>query len=522
MSSQQFSFDFGALALRTVEEIFATAEIDLLRSIREDRRIERKAPGISARSLGEYVSMWANTAGGGLIVVGMEDDGAPTGCLHLSVESVNEIERCGVVFAPQAQVSSRRVEFVDASGLPNYLILLHVRYHPNRVVETTSGEVYHRVGASKTKLRTEEIRNLEIDKGQVDFEQESTGLGLEDLEEEDVEAFVAAVKGTTGVEDRSAAEILSMRHLGKIEHGRFIANVAGTLAFARDPLAGFPGCKIRFLRFEGEAEGTGSKFNVTKDFMAEGSVPRQISRMAAFIDTQLREFQRLDQSMKFFKVAEYPRDAWYEAIVNACVHRSYSLKNMPIFVKMFDDRLTIESPGGLPPTVTPANIYESHHPRNPHLMNALMMLQFVRCMNEGTRRMRDSMVSMDLPAPVFEEKGGASSQVRVTLRNNAKQRRVWIDTSAAHIVGPELAATLNETEHRVINYIAEHGSINVTQLMRICERGWGPCKKLLVGLTDRGMLQRLRNPRLDRDGKARFVLAKGAGSTSESGRSEGT
>jgi hypothetical protein len=33
------------------------------------------------------------------------------------------------------------------------------------------------------------------------------------------------------------------------------------------------------------------------------------------------------------------------ALVNACVHRSYGLTNMNIFVKMFDDKLVIEIPG---------------------------------------------------------------------------------------------------------------------------------------------------------------------------------
>ncbi len=72
-------------------------------------------------------------------------------------------------------------------------------------------------------------------------------------------------------------------------------------------------------------------------------------------------------------------------------HRSYGLRNMNIFIKMFDDRLVIESPGAFPPFVTPDNIYDSHHPRNPHLMNALYFLDFVKCANEGTRRMRDMM-----------------------------------------------------------------------------------------------------------------------------------
>jgi ATP-dependent DNA helicase RecG len=76
---------------------------------------------------------------------------------------------------------------------------------------------------------------------------------------------------------------------------------------------------------------------------------------------------------------------------------------MNIFVKMFDDRLVVESPGAFPPPVTPENIYDTHNPRNPHLMNALFYLDYVKCAHEGTRRMRDMMIGANLPAPEFTQ-----------------------------------------------------------------------------------------------------------------------
>lgn len=148
-------------------------------------------------------------------------------------------------------------------------------------------------------------------------------------------------------------------------------NVACALLFAQDPLIKFPGCKVRFLRFEGEFEKTGDAFNAVKDVTIEGPVPTLITQTEQVLDSQLRTFSKLGADGKFYKDQEYPKAAWYEAVVNACVHRSYNMKNMNIFVKMFDDRLVVESPGGFPPFVSPENIYETSHPRNPHLMNAM-------------------------------------------------------------------------------------------------------------------------------------------------------
>ena len=110
---------------------------------------------------------------------------------------------------------------------------------------------------------------------------------------------------------------------------------------------------------------------------------------------------------------------------------------MNVFIKMFDDKLVIESPGGFPPFVTPENIYTSHHPRNPHLMNAMFYLEMVKEHAEGTKRMRDTMVDMRLPEPEFKqtESGAGYSSVCVTLRNHIKQRKFWVDSDASRILG---------------------------------------------------------------------------------------
>ena len=104
--------------------------------------------------------------------------------------------------------------------------------------------------------------------------------------------------------------------------------------------------------------------------------------------SQLRSFSRLSSGGKFLTSPEYPEFAWYEAIVNACVHRSYGngMKNMNIFVKMFDDRLEVESPGPFPAFVTADTIYDLHqHPIKSFLMEAMFYLKFVKMGHEGTR-----------------------------------------------------------------------------------------------------------------------------------------
>ncbi len=168
------------------------------------------------------------------------------------------------------------------------------------------------------------------------------------------------------------------------------------------------------------------------------------------------------------------------------------LLNMPIFVKMFDDRLVIESPGPFPPLVTPENIYDTHQPRNPKLMDAMFYLEFVKCAHEGTRRIRDTMAEMQLPEPEFRLSEISHSIVRVTLRNNIKQRRAWIDRDVSQIISETIAAALTENETQVVNWVAEHEKIGISDASRILRLSWATAQKLLLGLARKRILQYVR------------------------------
>ena len=200
-------------------------------------------------------------------------------------------------------------------------------------------------------------------------------------------------------------------------------------------------------------------------------------------------------------------------IVNACVHRSYVLKNMVVFVKIFDDRLVVESPGGFPPNVTADTIYHNHSPRNPHLMTALYFLDFVKCHAEGTTRMKDSMDAFGLPSPEFRQTEIASgfNSVRVTLRNHMKFRKLWLDAEAHRILGPQ-AANLKENELRILNFVSEYGSINVTQCTRLITspRRWHSVKKLLDRMVADGLLEHHHSQTVKLDSKSFYKLPSSA------------
>jgi ATP-dependent DNA helicase RecG len=516
----QLAFEFPTVKdtrLLTVSEIFETATQSLLERLaedKEDRRIERKPARTHAQPLGEYFSMYANTSPeGGIIVLGQENDGTLSGCLKVSQNQINDLEKAGDIYCPDSRFEIKRVNVKLPNGKDDFVILIRILYRKDKLVRTVHGDAFIRSADTKKRLSDLEAHEFEIEKGQVDFEQEPGGLNYpQDFDMNLIRQFVDAYKEQRQLDNKHTTEdILRLTHLGKFESGKFIPNNACVLLFATDPRSRFPGCKIRFLRFDGDTEGTGERFNAIKDVpIDEGSIPKQIVAFEKLMDTYIRDFGRLGKDGLFYYAPEYPKLAWYEAVVNACVHRSYSLKNMNIFVKMFDSRLVIESPGGFPPLVTAENIYDMQQSRNPYLMEAMYYLKFVKCAHEGTRRIRDTMLALGLPKPEFEQKEITHSLVRVTLRNNIAVRKVWVDKDVSTLLGAAISDTLDENERRIVNWVAENKKISVSQVQRLTGKSWPASSKLLKGLKAKGILTDIRkSKKKERDPSARYVLRNG-------------
>jgi ATP-dependent DNA helicase RecG len=510
-SPEQWPLPFAERTeLVPVDVLYERADQQTLERLAEDRRFERKTVGVHVQEIGNYLSVFANTApDGGLVAVGVENDGRITGCGRADPKHVNELERAGDTHCPDARYYSKRVPVRNIGGNEDFVLLIRVEYRKDRVVETVRGEAFVRRGESKKKLSDDEKRELRIAKHELDLEQDDSGLEYpKDFNQTLIRQFAENYRRQSGSSTLDDQEILVARRLGELRGQIFVPNIACAVVFARDPGRVIPGCKIRVLRFDGTQEGTGAKFNAIKDFTIEGNIPELIDGAEKAIESQIRNFTRLGADGKFFSAPEYPKEAWLEAIVNACVHRSYNLRNMNIFVKMFDDRLEIESPGGFPPLVTPENIYDMHEPRNPKLMDALFQLGRVQCAHEGTRRMRDTMKGMSLPAPEFIQRELGGVAVRVTLRNNIAARKVFVDSDAAKLIGEAIFRTLSEDERQVINYLAEKKFVNVSEVQRLTGRSWPYARKLLKRLHDKGIVDHFHSGG-ERDPQAFFALTEG-------------
>ena len=483
----------------------------VLENFSEDFRLEYKSARLQLRELGDYFSMWSNTQPhGGIICIGVENDRKISGCLQVGTKKIIKLESAGQEFCPDANYDYRRVPATAESGEKNFILVIRIFYHANKLVETISGDAFVRVGNRKHRLTEDEKREIRINKGQIAYEKEAVNLKYpNDFDRDLLKDFCNAYRDKRDLATQHSAEqILALNHLGEIKEGKFAPNLACAWLFASDPRAIVPGCRIRFLRYEGTEERSGSEYNVVKDIYIDGPLPRMIQETENIVASQMRDFTRLGQDGKFYTQPEYPNDVWLEALVNACVHRSYNLKNMNIFVKMFDNRLVVESPGAFPPPVTPENIYDTHNPRNPHLMNALYYLDYVKCAHEGTRRMRDFMKGANLPEPEFTQKEVGFHQVHVTLRNNVEMRKEFVEAGALKILGESIYEDLSSDEKMVINFLAHKEKINVSDANRVLGKDWHTAKVILENLVARNILLRCSKTGKERDPSAHYVFKR--------------
>jgi ATP-dependent DNA helicase RecG len=376
----------------------------------ETSTIERKAD-FDIKEVARQISSFGN-AQGGLLVLGVTKEGALSGLDPVEIDDNLPRLHNAISNVPGWSWTSERRVVGDKE-----VLLILVPPSRARVVFTSAKEAYQRRGTSSLKLSQEAVRELQQRSLEAPFEDEPVipfDVGL--LDPQLVSELQRKLAESQTLENPVELDLFNRRLLVERDGLRYLT-VAGLLTLGKDPQRHVPGASVRVLKFDGAEEKVGTERNVVKDETFEGPIPRLIPAVRDFVRSQLREYDfYLDG--KFVKVSEYPAAAWEEAIVNAVVHRSYHSRSS-IFVKLFADRLEVQSPGGFPRSVTPENLV--HEPTNPHLAGALSRFALVRLANEGTRRMKDEMSKAGLPPPRFRE-SPERDRVTVTLFNEIQQR----------------------------------------------------------------------------------------------------
>ena len=223
--------------------------------------------------------------------------------------------------------------------------------------------------------------------------------------------------------------------------------LTGMLFFGRQPQRFYPSFTITLLHFAGTSTARATPeaplYLDNREF--QGTLPAMIDATRATIFEKLSKQAVMDGFVRQ-DVPEYPEFAYREAIVNAVGHRDYKLEGSFIQVRLFADRLEVQSPGGLGGHLTVDNILYEQYTRNPHIMRLLEDFGYVERRGLGVDQMIRTMADAGLESPVFENR---RSSFWVTLKGRPPARPL-----------PDLAhLALNDRQIQAVEHLHTHGRL---------------------------------------------------------------
>ena len=313
---------------------------------RGDRPVEPKADAIA-----DELAAYANTSGG-VVLFGVTDSG---NVQDMTREQLTKLEKlianiCYDKITPEIDFTTSRQQIDDKK-------ILAVIVHSGYAAHQSPGGIYRRFGSTKRKLKSDQILRLAQQRAQSRFlwfdKQIVSDASFGILDETLWEPLLSA-KGLANVQ-------LSLRKAGLLsldEANQFRPTVAGILLCSQHPEQWLPNAAITATFYEGanRASGQIDSKNIT------GPLNRQVADAVAFVVRNMRVGARKDPAR--INLPQYSTKAIFEAIVNAVIHRDYSIKSRRIRVSMFSDRLEIQSPGSLPNGLTVENMSVSQATRN--------------------------------------------------------------------------------------------------------------------------------------------------------------
>jgi ATP-dependent DNA helicase RecG len=381
-----------------------------LSAVPEDQWFDRKSFRVAPRELANVEIGLAN-ADGGIIAIGIhngEVEGTDGSTNHRNELTQAHVQYC----QPPVPAKTRLVDCQRADGQDDRLLIIEVP--PGETVyANVKDDVFLRIGDENRRLTYAQRQELLYDRGHGSYEGRTIdGTSFEDLDQRLVIGYSQAL----GHPDPE--RLLRARGLAGGEQ----LTVAGVLLFAEHPQRFLPEGFIRVLRFSGSDRATGARQRLIRDEKIEGPLARQLIRAREVIQEEQPRRRALTSNGAFESVPLVPEDAWLEGLVNAAVHRSYSLAGDHVRVEIFSNRIEVMSPGRFPGLVNAANPLDApRYARNPRIARVCADQNFGQELGEGIRRMFDEMRLAGLVDPLYEE---TPASVRLTLVAEPADRRL--------------------------------------------------------------------------------------------------
>jgi ATP-dependent DNA helicase RecG len=451
----------------------SSAEADDLLLRHESHFLDLKSASISAVSLSKTVSAFANTSGGE-VFVGVEDHSV-TGDRWNGLGK--EEDANGIFQVLEQLVPGRKIysaEFLEAAERSGLVLHLLVPKCPE-IVPATDGIPRIRRNAQNLQVTGEALDRLKYEKGIVSYEDEIVNVDplVVTNSVEVLEFMVAQVPSGEPDVWLTSQQVLIERK----------PTVAGVLLFSDLPQAALPKrSAVKVYRYA-TTEETLSRDMLTGDpLTVEGPIYDVIYESVATVKSIIESIKRMTE--EGLEDVVYPEETLHEIITNAVLHRDYSVAT-DTQIRIYDDRVEIESPGRFPGHVSVQNFLDEQFARNPKLVRLINKFPDPpnKDVGEGFNTAFEAMRKIRLKDPEVIER---ENSVLVVVRH-------------ARLASPaQIVMEYLESHDTITNVIGRE----ITGIRRDVQM-----KDILVALRNRGLIEIVPGTR----GRATAWRKKGAG-----------
>ncbi|QQR80807.1 MAG: putative DNA binding domain-containing protein [Deltaproteobacteria bacterium] len=351
----------------------------------------------------QTICSFLNSDEGGMLLFGVGPKGTVEG-QEVSDKTLREISQCISRIDPYIHIPIYRI---PVNGRKE-VILIVAKDESNSAPFTYDGRAYKRVLSSTRRMSKELYEKNLLDRLHKKKRWENlpaNGFSIKNIEREEVFRIVRIAQSVgrfNGPVGKNIGDILD--RLSLREHGQLLQ--AAVVLFGNKFLPNYPQCELRMARFKGvdkaefldQRQMRGPAFKLLEE--AEIFCQRHFPLPAKIVPTQL---YRLEKPL-------IPPDAMREILVNAIIHRDYSIEGGAISLAIFDDRVEVWSAGTFPKGITPEKLSGNHASiqRNPIIAEVFNRAGLIEKWGRGTNRVISMCRSAGIAAPVFEEVGSAA------------------------------------------------------------------------------------------------------------------
>jgi ATP-dependent DNA helicase RecG len=327
----------------------------------EDSRRQFKADVTNADSLAADLVAFSNSSGG-LMLIGITDDGTAQGLNAGDVRRINQIITNAATQHMRSPISPT-TENVPVSGR-RVVIVLTVPEGLDKPYFDRHGVMWVKTGSDRRRIQSkEELRRLFQMTGQFHADELPTKAGIEALDKLRFRDYLRDAYKQDYPD--SPADLTRLLQNLNLATDTGVLNLAGLLLFAEQPDRFMPQFTFKAIRFPGNSIHV-TDFLDSEDFA--GPLRKLFDGAMAFVMRNLHKVQA-GRGVNAPGLPEIPPVVFEELLVNALVHRDY-LVSAPIRLFIFDNRIEIISPGHLPDHLTVEKIRAGNsNIRNPILVS---------------------------------------------------------------------------------------------------------------------------------------------------------